>query len=82
MPYYEIELRGGDRADRIEYAQEYGLTAADYTGHAVVFVKEHGAQLDVFRRSYGSAAKAMKLEIKIDEIDKDRFRELFTGRGY
>jgi hypothetical protein len=64
MPYYRFELIGGERHERSAYAHEFDLRPADYTGHAVVFYKEHPATLEQLRRSHRSTAHGFKVEIK------------------
>jgi len=71
MPYYKFELVGGERHERNSYAQEYELRASDYTGHAVVFYKQHPATLEQLKRNHSSGRQSFKIEIT--EITKAEF---------
>lgn len=71
MSYYKFELIGGERHERNAYAEQYDLRPSDYTGHAVVFYKEHPATLEQLRRSHSSAAGNFK--VKITKISKATF---------
>lgn len=64
MPYYRFELIGGERYERNSYAQQFDLRPTDYTGHAVVFYKEHPATLEQLRRSHSSIANGFRVEIR------------------
>jgi hypothetical protein len=63
MPFYQFELIGGERHERNAYAQEFDLRPVDYTGHAVVFHKEHPATLEQLRKSHSSTARGFKVKI-------------------
>lgn len=71
MPYYKFELVGGERYERNLYAQEFDLRASDYTGHAVVFYKQHPATLEQLQRNHSSRPHSFKIEIT--EITKAEF---------
>ncbi len=72
MPFYRFELIGGERHDRNAYAQQFDLRPADYTGHAVVFYKEHPATLEQLRRSHSSTANGSR--VKIRKISKKAYQ--------
>ena len=74
MPYYKFELIGGERHERNAYAELHDLRPSDYTGHAVVFYKEHPATLEQLRRSHSSTASGFK--VKVTKISK----AIFEGR--